>query len=245
LKNGLKHEPFLSHQCDLTQPIICVEGIKDAITLKAKGELNVIALGSTKISQHYLDHFKHNFVEDITLCYDYDEKENGDFPGMDGTIDSIKKLASYEAKISVINPKNLGNNLIKSDPHDFTVKHGISRMLDLLSNKQNADEFYFNYLEEVIDPQSLLIEVKKFSATLNKGGKLSPDVRSWMAEKLKLSKAALDTYFALEEIKKIPLETQKRIDVISKKMKYDDHESTLNLVMAEGLSSLEQTLKIS
>lgn len=243
LKGGTKSEPYLANLVSDTgrENLVIVEGIKDAIILMKNG-IEAVAIGSTTLSKTQVEYLDKSFVEKVTLCFDYDEKENGEFPGLEGTMRSIEAMADQPTKVKVIMPEDMKQiQYEKMDPYDFIKDKGVQGFMELLDSKLDDYQVYFHHIKNTLDIDELLVKTKEYSTLVNQGGKLSEEMRAWFANELKMTTDAYNTLVALTDIKKIPVKLQKRIQSISETTK-ESYEQTLQSVLNEGCIALENMI---
>lgn len=137
LKGGNKKIPFGMdgvHGKDL----IVVEGLFDAISLKAKGIDGVIAVGGAALTGDQVKSLVKRGIKTLTLNFDNDQA------GIEGTRKAVSLLEKVGVDTFVVDPVTMADPsepTKKVDPDSYVKLHGLDSYRELLSKKIHSYRF--------------------------------------------------------------------------------------------------------
>lgn len=145
VKGGSKHSPF-GLDAARGRDLVLVEGFLDALSLRAAGLPDVVALGGAALGEEQIKALAAARVKSLTLNLDYDPKEkpcesHGEpfcrlcFPGLKGTLQALDKLGRAPFRVYVVDPVRMaenGNLEDKVDPDTYVRRHGLDAYRTLL-----------------------------------------------------------------------------------------------------------------
>ncbi len=135
--------------------LLIVEGIFDALSLHARGFLNVAAIGGggQELSRARLQKLATLGISHIALLLDNDRGNDGKGPGLAGTVAVVENIRNTENVpiVDVIHPVTMGEF---KDPDAFVRSRGIEALRALLNERESAVLFQARLLLDGITPRS-------------------------------------------------------------------------------------------
>ncbi len=159
-----------------SKEIFINEGFMDVIAMSRAGIKNSLAIMGTSLTAKHI-----NFLNGIKVNLMLD----GDKAGVAATVKSIKILLEAGIETYVV------NTFEALDPDDILEKHGVEKLQEVVTNKQNALDYIYELHKEKykdLNPKTIEEFIKSFNKYLTNQTSLTKDFyTSKMIEDLKVS----------------------------------------------------------
>lgn len=131
------------------EDLVLVEGQLDALLLRARGFERAAALGGSNVSEATWRLLSSLGVHSVTLALDGDRREDGSFPGLEGTRAALQNLRKVRnvgnvPNVYVVDPRELqatGDGREKMDPDLLVRRGGLEAFERLLRGRRAAGVF--------------------------------------------------------------------------------------------------------
>jgi DNA primase len=139
--------------------LVLVEGLLDVVNLQDRGLHNVAAIGGPggEFSPDRWERLAAFGVSQVVLALDNDPKEDGKWPGLEGTLKALENVRKVRKGgnvpvVDVLHPAHLGEH---KDPDALVTKEGADAFRGLLDKRETAALFEARIILGDVSPKSL------------------------------------------------------------------------------------------